>query len=573
MTRALQSLAATAATTALVLCSLYGCQGMLELPSAPDRSDPYAPGESETGDEPPGEETENTSETAETVRAPLRRLTRFEYNNTVRDLFGDTTEPGNELPNAQSGNGFGNDADQLSVSPLLIEKYESVAAGVAERATASPQQLSQWSTCVTSVTETSDPDTEIGCAEEVLGALLHRAFRRSVEQEEVDGFLSLWSLLREDASFEESLEGTIQAVLMSPEFLYRPEFGIEDDSSPTGRRPTGHEMATRLSYFLWSSTPDEELLDAAETGELDTPDGVRAHAERMLEDERSRPMLRFFFDQFLPIQGVAQAERSEEAFPDFTPEIGALMREETHRFLEHLIFEGAGDWRTALTADYTFLNGPLAEFYGVPGVSGDELRRVDVDPATRAGILTQGAFLVGTTHSNTTSPVKRGGFIVSELLCRHIPFPTGELADEITPPDPYSGDTARERYAQHSEDDACAGCHAMMDPAGFALENYDAVGRWRDTENGVEIDASAQMPGWDYAVDGPVEFVSELAKTEDAYMCLTAAWLKFALGRSDVWEVAHAVKPQAELTEYDIKALIVAMTQTDSFLYLPAQPE
>jgi len=367
------------------------------------------------GDSSPDVEKEHSE-----VRAPLRRLTRFEYNNTVRDLFGDDTAPGNALPADAIGNGFGNDADALSVSSLLIEKYADVAEEVAERA-ATASNLKRFDNCVEGIT----PSSESNCAKALIGALVPAVYRRPAAEGEITELVELYDTLRvDDVSFFSAAAGVIEAMLQSPDFLYRPELG---ESINGGRRLTGWETATRLSYFLWSTTPDEALRTAAAAGQLDEAEGVALHARRMLTDERARPMLAFFFDTLLPIGSLPSAERSEELFPDYTPEIGELMHEETQRFLMHLIFAGEGRWPDAFTADYTFMNEPLAAFYGVDGVEGSDFQRVALDGDKRLGILTHASVLTGTTHSNLTSPVKRGGYIANHLLCRNVPLPHGCL--------------------------------------------------------------------------------------------------------------------------------------------------
>jgi len=267
----------------------------------------------------------------------------------------------------------------------------------------------------------------------------------------------------------------IEAVLQSPDFLYRLEWGVADAQRPTLKRPSGDEMATRLSYLFWGTAPDDALRTAARSGELVTSQGVLTHATRMLDDAKSRPIVRYFFDSLLPINGLTDLEREAMLFPTYSPMIGSYMHEETQRFLEYEIFEGPGTWTSALTAPYTFLNGPLAAFYGIAGVTGTTFQKVPQDPAKRLGFMTQGGVMAGTTHSNTTNPVVRGSFVVQKLMCRDIPLPSGDILAKVKPPDPYSGKTARERFTLHKTEPVCASCHQYMDPVGFTLENYDPV--------------------------------------------------------------------------------------------------
>lgn len=509
-----------------------------------------------------------------TDRATLRRLTRFEYNNTVRDLLGDATYPANAFPSEVLGNGFGNDANAQSVSSLLAEQYNTVAEDVALRATETPEKLGALATCAAGITATTDAGTEAGCAEELLERLATRAFRRPLEAGELEALIELREAIRaEGADFPTSIAAVIEAILQSPDFLYRVEHGeVGEDGR---RRPTDHEMATRLSYFLWGTMPDDALFAAAESGELSTAEGVRSHAERMLADERSRPVVRFFFDNLLPISGLADLERDPALYPAFSGQIGALMREETHTFLQHEIFEGSGTWPGVLTAPHTFVNQPLAEFYGIPGVVGEEFRKVDLDTSQRLGLLTQAGMVAGTIHSNTTNPVVRGAFIVRNLMCSDIPLPPSELAEEIKPPDPGSGATARERYSRHSEDPACSGCHSLMDPVGLAFENYDPVGQWRDTENGVAIDASGSLPAVPGSTAaGPVELVQLIAAAEQTQACFVERWADFAYGRTRAAEdecTQLRLEEEFAAAGYDVQQLLLSLTQTDDFLYLPEE--
>lgn len=538
----------------------------------------FAPGDaSDTGDTDTDTDTDADGEPAcggePSDRASLRRLTRFEYNNTVRDLLGDDTRPGNAFPSEELGNGFGNDANAQPVSSLLAEQYNTVAEDVALRATATPEKLGVLATCAASITTTTDATTEAACAESLLEDLATRAYRRPLAPGELEGLLELREAIRAEADFATSVAAVIEAILQSPDFLYRIERGTVGED---GRlRPTDHEMATRLSYLLWGTMPDAELFAAADAGELATAEGVRAHAERMLDDERSRPVVRFFFDNLLPISGLAYLERDPALFPTYSGSIGALMREETQRFLEHEIFEGTGTWPGALTAPYTFVNQPLAEFYGIPGVEGDEFRQVYLDTRQRLGLLTQAGVVAGTIHSNSTNPVTRGAFIVRNLMCSTIPLPPAELAEEVKPPDPDSGATARERYAQHSEDPVCAGCHSLMDPVGLAFENFDPVGLWRDTENGVTIDASGSVPGLPGTAAGPAELVAMIAWAEQTQDCFVERWSDFAYGRTRAAEdQCTQTRLEEEFTAagYDVRTLLLALTQTDDFLYLPEAP-
>jgi hypothetical protein len=378
----------------------------------------------------------------------------------------------------------------------------------------------------------------------------------------------------EGNTFASGLSAVIQALLQSPDFLYRPELGEPDAKHPELLRPTGHEMATRLSYLFWGSTPDDALRESAEMGELSTDDGVRQQAERLLEDPRSHAVLRFFFDNLLPINGLTDLTRDHELYPAYSGALGAAMREETQHLLEYEIYEANGSWASVLTAPYTFVNEKLAAFYGIDGVSGDEFRKVDLpDPSRRLGILLTAGVMAGTTTTNLSNPVLRGSFIANRLMCRKIKLPTDpDILAQVKVPDDTSGATARERFTKHSQNVVCAGCHAQLDPLGFPLENFDAIGQWRDQENGVTIDASGNVPGTSGTVDGPVELVKKLADNAATHDCFATHWMEFAYGRTLALEEMRsqlAVKAAFKAAGYNVKELLLALTQSEAFLYLP----
>jgi hypothetical protein len=506
-------------------------------------------------------------------RATLRRLTRFEYNNTVRDRLGDTTLPANAFPSENLANGFGNDANAQAVSSLLAEQYNAVAEDVAARATETPAKLGLLSPCASTITDTSAVTEVDACAQTLITSFVERAYRRPLATGEADELVEIAAVLREDVDFATSIAGIIEAVLQSPDFLYRFEYGFTDDNGH--RRPTGYEMATRLSYQLWGTMPDETLLAAAEAGELVDAASVASHAERMLNDERSHAVVRFFFDNFLPISALSQLERDPTRYPQYDSAVGAAMREETQRFLEYEIFEGPGTWDAALTAPYTFVNEDLAAFYGIEGVTGESFVKVDLDTTQRLGFLTQAGVVAGTIHSNETNPVTRGAFLTRTMLCNEIPLPGPNIPEEdVRPPNPDSAPTARERFNEHSVNPICAGCHTLMDPLGLPFENYDPVGLWRDTENGVTIDASGTVAGVE--IDGPVELVQAIAGSERTYGCFALQWSEFAYGRTHAKQDGCVTDDLAERftdSGYDVKGLLLELTQTDDFLFLPTEDQ
>jgi hypothetical protein len=505
-------------------------------------------------------------------RAPMRRLSRFEYNNTVRDLVGDTTFPANALPSEELGNGFGNDADSQEVVASLVEQYVTVAEKIAASATRS-DKLGALAACASQVT---DAASETACARTIAETFTPKAWRRPLATGEADGLVSLFTSVRAANDFAASVATMLEAILQSPEFLYRPELGVPVAGRTDVERPTGDEMASRLSYLFWGSMPDDALRAAAAAGELDSPSGVRAQAQRLLADPRAREVVRFFFDKLLPIESLAQLERDKATYGTFSGKIGSLMRTETQTFLENEIFNGSGTWPGAFTANYTYVNQELAAFYGLTGVAGDAFQKVMLDPSThRGGLLTQAGILAGPIHTNSSNPVVRGSFIVQKLMCQVIPKPTGDIAAKVTPPDPSSAASARQRFTTHSSDTVCRGCHLNMDPFGFALENYDPVGLWRDRENGVTIDASASAPILGQ-FNGALEMEAQLAGSEQVQNCFATQWMNFGYGRTLTDAEAcsvESVRTKFKDTGYNIQELLLALTQSEAFLTLPAVRE
>jgi hypothetical protein len=478
-------------------------------------------------------------------------------------LLGAAPDAGLRLPAELLGTGFGNDADSQPSSAFLVEQYGSVAEDLTAAAWASPDIVSRFDNCVTGM-----PQDEAGCARSFFAQFTAAAYRRPLDPGELDAIVELQQDLRQHGDFRSSVSDTMATILQSPDFLYRVEFG---EVGPSGaRRPRGYEMANRLSYFLWGAPPDDELKAAAGSGSLGDAAGVLKQAKRLLDDPKARRVTQFFFDSYLPINALTDQVRDATLFPTFTPRIGALMHEETSRFLEHEIFEGPGTWDGVLTAPYTFMNQELAAYYGVSGVEGEAFRQVNLDTTQRLGLLTQGAMMTGTTVTNTTNPVRRGGFLLSHILCVEIPLPPPELLARATPPEPYTADTGRQRYTIHSQDPECASCHALLDPPGFGLENFDAVGLWRDQENGVNIDATGNLPGVG-SFDGPVQLVKRIAEGPAAHRCFAEQWQRFAYGRA--LDAADECNQETLLRAFDasghnVKQLLLSLTQTDAFLYL-----
>ena len=512
-----------------------------------------------------------TSETQQPSSAPIRRLTRNEFNNTVAALLGDTTSPALNLPPELLGNGFSNDAVQQTVSADLVSGYNEIAADIASRAI-QPTSLAQLVPCAASATSAASQES---CAQTFINSWVPKAYRRALASGEADGLLALLKGVASADTFSSGIAAVIEAVLQSPDFLYRPEFGVADPAQPSLRRPTGDEMATRLSYLFWGSAPDDGLRAAAANGELLTADGILKSAKRLLSDDKAHGVVKFFFDSLLPITTLT--DQTRDKYPTFSPQIGAYMRTETEKFLDNQVFAENGSWPSVFTANYTFVNEPLAKFYGMTGVTGTAFQKVTLDPTQRRGLLTQGAIMTGTTVTNSTNPVLRGTFVLNKLMCMNLNLPSdpATLALVAVPLD-VTGATARDRYTAHSKQSLCQGCHRLIDPVGFALENYDAVGQYRTTENGVTIDASGKLPQATEVVSGAVALSQQLADSEQVQQCFAQHWVEYGYGRTMRGSpedkcLQEKINTAFKASGYNVKQLLLDLTQTTAFQYLPAQ--
>ncbi len=500
-------------------------------------------------------------------RAPLRRLSNFEYENTVRDLFGQDDLPSATLPSEPEP--YGNDVDMQIPSRPLIEGYAAVAKEVVANVLSDADARASHFPCLDDVTD----ETETSCVRSIIESFGARAFRRPLDAATVDELVQLQSELRQSGTFEESIASLLEAMLQGPDFVYRLEFGLDDPAlCGTARRLSGHEMATRLSYLLWGSMPDAALEQAAEAGELDSAPGVLAEASRLLEDTRSRSLVRHFFEQYLSLDAERIAP-DPDLLPSFSDTLPKLMQEETLGYLEHEIFDRSGSWELVLAAPHVYVNAELANYYGIEGVTGAEFRVVEVEPAVdhRAGLLTQGSFLIPTSLPGVRRPITRGLFVIGRLMCFALPDHPPNLLLEPAP-EPSGALTTREVLTASTSDPTCGACHELIDPLGFALENYDGAALWREQENGIAIDASgSHIFLGDF--DGAAELALALASYPDTYSCFVDNWAQFAHGRKldpgvDT-ELVESLRTMFADADYDVKTLLLDTTQTDAFLYLP----
>ena len=640
-------------------------------------------------------------------RVTLRRLNRREYRNTVRDLVGIDYEPSREFPGDDSGYGFDNIGDVLSLPPILMEKYLDAAEEIAVKAIDARGGKTELdkrivganlkgdggksgflSWLLTSNGEAaanfdvpgdgeyeirvlasgdqagdepvklavradgkdiekfdlSEPKTEkefkarsrlakgsrkIGVAflndfynpndpkpdnrdrnlyismvhlrgpldakdiqlppmhkqivfaepggrttrreasEQVVRKLAGRAFRRPATDEEVARLVKLAEQSRgEGDNYEQSIQVVLQAILISPHFLYRMEL---DPAGQEGkpRDLNDFEVASRLSYFLWSSLPDEELLKVATEGKLRQDGNLEKQTRRMLVDPKSKALAENFAGQWLELRSLEVRTPDKQLFPQYDDGLKAAMRTETEMFFDSLVREDRPIF-DLLSADFTFANEKLAKLYGIKDVTGNEFRRVSLNGTERGGILTQASILTVTSNPNRTSPVKRGKWILENILGTPPPPPPPNVPELKEAKVGEAKGTLRERLEQHRANPGCASCHQRMDPLGFAMENFDAIGAWRDKEGDSPIDSAGQLPGGE-KFRGPKELRELLISSRKPQFsqCLAEKLLTYALGRGVEYSDQCAIQKITAALEKDqfrFSRLVVEIVSSDPFL-------
>ncbi len=526
---------------------------------------PDEQGQPGTGGTATGPAPEANCPTQPVPRTPLRRLTRFEYQNATSDLLHVDASAARDLPADEITNSFDNNAGVLTVSALHAEKYVLISETLAKEAV---KDLSGLTGC--------DAATrgEEACAQDFAKAFGRRAFRRPTTPEDEQSLMTAYQAGRQGGTHAEGIEVMIRAALQSPSFLYRLETTSASDARP--QVPLGQfELATRLSFMIWASGPDDALLDAAANSQLGTKAQVAAKAREMLAQPRARAAVANFFSQWTGAQRLEITTKSATEFPSFTPELKAAMAAELPALVEDVLWSGDHSLRSLLTAPIGFVNASLAGVYGVTAPAGSGLTRVQLPPEQgRAGILTQAGFLSVQGHPDQTSPVLRGKFVRAMLLCQPPSPPPPDVDISLPPMD--AGATARARLASHLAAGAsCNACHSLMDPIGLAFESFDAMGGYRDSEAGQPLDLTGEITGASDAAlmggfNGVAELAAKLTESQQVRACLASQWFRFAAGRSEADADSCSLDSMRQTfddSSGDVLELIVATTQTDAFWF------
>jgi len=487
-------------------------------------------------------------------RVTLRRLNQLEYDNTVHDLLGTNSQPALAFLSDTNATGFDNNGDLLSLSPVRLDQYRQAADALAAEALAPPLRANIL---------TCDPTAGDACISTFVTTFGARAYRRPLAADEVAGYLSLAAQARAaGATPDEVVSTVLRAILVSPHFLFLVE--IDPDPASTAPHPLGpYEVASRLSYLVYGSMPDAPLFASAKSGGITDPSELQTQLTRMLADPRAI-FAQNFAEQWLGVQAIETSQPDAMLFPTFNVQLAQSMKQEVDLFFGEFVRNNLPP-EGLLTANFTYVDDRLATHYGLPS-PGTAMTRVDLTAAPqRGGVLTMGALLMATSRGNRTSPVSRGRFALSDLLCHAVPPPPPTVT---FPPDSVIlATTERAFLAQHRTNATCATCHSLMDPIGLALENYDAIGAYRAMDHGQVIDATGNLPDGT-TFNGPRELSQALAKEQAFRPCLANALLTYATGRtlgSSDQPYVDAISQSTSGATFGLRDLLTRVVASDPF--------
>ena len=491
--------------------------------------------------------------------SPLRRLTREEYNNTVRDLLGDMTRPADQFVAEAEQNGFTNGAASGLLSAAIVEDFEKAANALAKLTVGNLPPLLGC-----------DPASsgEDACATDFIGRFGARAFRRPLSAEELSDFQSLYTTSKPELGFATAIQLVVSALLQSPDFLYRIELGMPSSTPAAALRLSPYETASRLSYLVTGSMPDANLIQAAAENKLEAPSEIRAQAERLLASDAGAHALTDFHTQWAQLAAVPSLHKNDASF---TPDVGRLLVQETRHFVDETLRRGDGLFETLLTSPATYLNGALSAYYGVSGPSTPSFERFEFPAGQRAGLLTQASLMANFAHEAQPSPVLRGKFVMEQLLCSPPPPPPNNVNVTLPAPDPSK--SAREQLEELTSVAPCSACHGLINPLGFAFEHFDTLGRYRQSDGSTPINASGDVSG-PGDIQGHFEnheqLLSMLAKSESVRSCMVDKWFTYVHGRDPGEGETCSLSRMSEVfrdSGGNVRELLLSLTGTTAFLY------
>jgi hypothetical protein len=558
-------LSAALVAASLATAALAGCTGIIgdDTGTIGGPGDPGGPGG--PGPVGPGGLTDAL---VDSTRYP--RLTHAQWENTVRDLFKLANRSGlsESFTTDPPGSTFGNDGNLLKVTPGLWGDYQKAAEMLADQITLDSASLAK----ITPSDLPTDPEAR---ARAWISTFGKQAYRRPLTEPEVDELYALYkqgpTFTAMTDAFAAGVNVVVQAILQSPNFVYRIELG---EKKPDGTIGLTHwEMASRLSFALWNTMPDEALFAAAADGSLATAEGIERHTRRLLDDPRAEPTVAEFHAKLLDFNHFDGLVKDTTRFPEWVPDMSLHFRKEAELFVREVTITSGKGLIELLTADYTFVNDKTAPLYGLTGTFGTEFQKAQLDPAQRAGFLTQVGFLASNASPREHDPIHRGVFVNLKIICADLPPPPMNVPP--LPADDSSAKTMRERITAHTGKNTCgSGCHGtMINPAGFAFENFDALGKWRTTDNGQPVNAADVYPFEDgeQSYDGAVSFAKVLAARPQVHKCYAGNWLEYAYGRQKALgdQALIDLVAKESLGGASTKELILKLVMAKSFSHRP----
>lgn len=504
------------------------------------------------------------------VTSRFRRLTHSEYDRAVTDLVrldvADVSKDfPEELPTLQGYFAPGS----LNTSERLFQELQRSAETMASRVVADPAAYAQVVGCT---------GQDAACRDTFIATFGRRAYRRALSAAELTKFAGLFDAAADwspaGGEFVGGVQSVVEAMLQSPNFLYRVERG-SSERDEYGVKLAGWEVASRLSFLITGTIPDDELLAAAEAGELSTPEAIATQARRLVQTPAVQERVNDFHVRWAQLDELDGIAKDVSVFPQFSPELVSSMRAETERFIDDVTLEAGGALQALLTAPYGYVDQRLATLYGLTGTFGEELQRVEYDAASpRGGLLTQAGFLAGHSSSDSgTSPILRGVFVLRRLLCQPIPDPPPNAQSTVPPPPETPIVTTRDYFEWKTGMAACTSCHSMINPMGFAFEDFDGVGNYRTTEKDVAVDASGSLELSTSTLNfvGGKELAAQLATQPEAQACYARNWLRYAWGRADTADdlrTLTTVRQRLADPAYSVRDLLVDITQSAAFSHL-----
>jgi hypothetical protein len=499
--------------------------------------------------------------------APLRRLTQEQYVNSVHDLFGANINLTPVYSSAQSASQFG--LAQADVDGVDLDNYQRASEITAAAVVADKTLFNRIAPCA-STTVAADARN---CAKTFLGAFGTRIYRAPIAAADIDRHLGLYDMGAASGGFAHGMELLLRGMLQSPKFLYRVELGTGEMVGQTAVKLSGYELAARLSYGFWSSTPDDALTQAAASGKLATPADVVTQLQRMLADPKGATMVRHFLESWIHLEELNNVAKNDKLYPEWNDDVRKAMSAQAQRFFDDVLAAKGGTVSSLLTSKTVFVNNKLAPIYSTTAASlpaDGSFMGSDKTDGTAAGLLTLPAFLATQAKASESSPIYRGKFVREQLLCQELPSPPANVpqAPEVTP-----GSSTRDRLKQHEVAMECAACHVLIDPIGFGFEHYDAIGRYRTMDGGKPVDATGTISATT-DINGPFDGVGELGTklsgSADVEGCVGKQWFRYAMGRAEGAADACSIGTMAKAFHdagTDLRTLPMALAQTPAFLY------